>query len=148
MANQAFNKFVTGILTGAYNVGSGGDTIKASLHTSSFTPNIDSMDFFDDLTNEVSSSGSYTAGIAGGLTLANKTVAQDNTDNEGVFDADDMTITGFTGSFRYVVLRKDTGVAGTSPLICYYDNGSDITATAGTVTIAINSEGLINTTVV
>ena len=119
------------------------DTIKASFHTSSYVPNQDSDDFFDDATNEVSTSGSYTSGIAGGITLANKTVTADNTDNEGVFDADDLSVTTFTGTFQWIVLRKDTGVASTSPLICAIDITS-AAASAGTVTVTWAAEGILN----
>lgn len=44
------------------------DTIKISLHTSSYTPNLDTHDYFSDVTNEVSGTG-YTSG---GATLASK----------------------------------------------------------------------------
>jgi hypothetical protein len=46
------------------------DTIKVSLHTSSWTPNLDTNEVFSDATNEVSGTG-YTAG---GVTLASKTI--------------------------------------------------------------------------
>jgi hypothetical protein len=63
------------------------DTIKVMLVTSSYTPNQDTHDFKDDVTNEVAGAG-YAAG---GATLANETVTADNTDNEGVVDADDVS---------------------------------------------------------
>lgn len=142
MATVIYNSFKKKIMDGSIDLDT--DTIKASLHTSSYTPDADSHDFFDDVTSEVSSSGSYTAGAAGGITLASKTVTQDNTDNEGVFDAADLSITTFTGTFRYVVLRKDTGTASTSALIAAIDYGSDVSAVNGTVSIAWNSEGILN----
>jgi hypothetical protein len=141
MANIVYNSFKKKIMDGSIDLDT--DTIKASLHTSSYTPDADSHDFFDDLTNEVSSSGSYTAGISGGLTVANKAVTQDNTDDEGVFDGDDFSVTGFTGTFRWVVFRKDTGVAATSPLIGAVDLTS-VSATAGTVSLAQAAEGILN----
>lgn len=48
------------------------DTIKISLHTSSYTPNLDTHDFVDDLTNEVANGNGYTTG---GVTLGSKTAA-------------------------------------------------------------------------
>ncbi len=45
------------------------DTIKVSLHTSSYTPNLDTHDYADDLTNEVANGDGYTTG---GATLASK----------------------------------------------------------------------------
>lgn len=46
------------------------DTIKCALTTSTYTPNFDTHDFFDDVTNEVSGTG-YSAG---GATLASVAV--------------------------------------------------------------------------
>ena len=145
MANLVYNAYKTRQLGSASltPINFVSDTIKASFHTTSYTPDADAHDFFDDLTNEVSSSGSYTAGIAGGVTLTNKTVTQDNTDNEGAADCDDISVTTFTGTFRWVVLRKDTGVASTSPLIGAIDLTS-VAASAGTVTVTISAEGIIN----
>src|SRR3990167_5527457 len=139
MATIIYNSALKNILEGTIQLSV--DTIKASLHTTSYTPDADAHDFFDDLTNEVSTSGSYTAGIAGGMTIANKVFSQDNTDNEGVMDADDNSITTFTGTFRWIVLRKDTGTASTSPIICAIDVTS-ISATGGTVSIAWAAEGI------
>jgi hypothetical protein len=117
------------------------DTIKVALCSSSYTPNIDSHSFFSDITNEVSNSGTYSAG---GATLANKSTSQDNTDDEGVFDADDVTFTTATITARYAILYKDTGISSTSPLIGYVDFGADVTSTVGTFTIPWVSEGIIN----
>ena len=116
------------------------DTIKVALVTSSYTPDQDNHDYFDDITNEVTGTG-YTAG---GATLTNKSVTQDNTDNEGVFDADDVTWSNSTITARGAVLYKDTGTASTSPLICYFDFGEDKSSANGNFTIQWNSEGIIN----
>lgn len=118
------------------------DTIKLSLHSSSYTPNQDSHDFYDDVTNEVSASGSYSSG---GATLS-VTTSQDNTDDEGVFDATDVSFTSATITARYAVIYKSTGVSSTSPLICLIDFGSNQTVTSGTFNITFNSEGIINIT--
>lgn len=116
------------------------DTIKVALVTSSYTPDQDAHDFFDDVTNEVSGTG-YTAG---GASLANKVVSADNTDNEGVFDADDVSWTTSTITARGAVLYKSTGTASTSALICYLDFSTDKVSTAGTFTISWNAEGILN----
>lgn len=116
------------------------DTIKVALCTSSYTPNIDSHSFFSSITNEVSGGG-YTSG---GSTLSSKATSQDNTDNEGVFDAADISISSSTITARYAIIYKDTGVAGTSPLICYIDFGENKSSSAGTFGITWNSEGIIN----
>lgn len=145
LVSNAFKARIMGddaIIATAINLES--DTIKLSLHTSSFTPSADDDEFFDDVDNEVSSSGTYTAGIAGGYTLASKTVSTDDTDDEGVFDAADVSITGASITARYAVIRKDTGVASTSPIICVIDFGSNVTSTAGTFAITFAAEGILN----
>lgn len=116
------------------------DTIKVMLVTSSYTPDQDVHDFKDDITNEVSGTG-YTAG---GTALANKAVTADNTDNEGVFDADDVTWASSTITARGAVIYKDTGTPSTSPIICYIDFGSDKSSSAGNFTISWNAEGILN----
>ena len=151
MASAVFNSFLgrilgdSSIVTTAINLGS--DTVKLSLHTSTWTPDVDADDHFDDVDNEVASSGSYTTGIAGGYTLTTS-ISTDDTDNEGVFDATDVSITSATITARYAIIRKDTGTASTSPLVCYIDFGSNQTSTAGTFTITFATEGILNLTAV
>ena len=116
------------------------DTIRVALVTSSYTPNQDTHTDFDDVTNEVVGAG-Y---VADGEALANKTVTQDDTDNEGVFDADDVVWTTSTITARGAVVYKDTGTPSTSSLIAYIDFGTDKTSTVGTFTITWNAEGILN----
>lgn len=137
MADVIYNSAKTKLLNG--NIDLDTDTIKVALVTSSYTPDQDSHDFFDDVTDEVSGTG-YSGG---GAALANKTVTQDNTNNRGVFDADDATWTTSTITARGAVLYKDSGVASTSPLICYFDFTSDKSSTAGDFTIQWNASGIL-----
>lgn len=138
MADVIFNNFKKLIMNGGIDLDT--DTIKVALVTSSYTPDQDVHDFFDDVTNEVSGTG-YTAG---GATLGSAAVTADNTDNEGVFDAADTSWTTATITARAAVLYKSTGTASTSALIAYIDFGADKTSTAGTFTITWNSEGILN----
>lgn len=117
------------------------DTIKVMLLTNSHTQDQDNHEFIDDVSaNEVSGTG-YSAG---GATLANKAVTQDNTDNEGVFDADDVTWGSSSITARYAAIYKDTGTPGTSPIIAIIDFGSDKTSSSGNFTISWNAEGILN----
>jgi hypothetical protein len=100
MANAIYNSFKKDIMSGAIDLDT--DTIKVMLVTSSYTPNIDTHDFMDDVTNEVSGTG-YTAG---GAELASKTVTVDTTDDEGVFDAADLTWSTSTITARGAVLYR------------------------------------------
>lgn len=138
MADVIYNNFKKLIMNGGIDLDT--DTIKVALVTSSYTPDQDVHDFFDDVTNEVSGTG-YTAG---GATLGSVTVTADNTDNEGVFDAADTSWTTATITARAAVIYKSTGTASTSALIAYVDFGSDKVSTAGTFTISWNSEGILN----
>ncbi len=138
MADVIYNSFKMKIMDGSIDLDT--DTIKVMLVTSTYTPDQDLHDFKDDVTNEVTGTG-YTAG---GEALASKTVTQDNTDNEGVFDAADVTWSSSTITARAAVLYKDTGTASTSPLICYLDFGSDQSSSSGDFIIQWGSEGILN----
>lgn len=117
------------------------DTVKLMLLTSSYTPDVDADVFIDDISaNEVAASGTYSAG---GVTLT-KSSSTDDTDNEGVFDATDVAITGATITARYAAIYKDTGTPGTSPILAVIDFGSDQSSTAGTFTISFAAEGILN----
>ena len=139
MADVIFNSFKRDIMNGAIDLDT--DTIKVMLVTSSYTPDQDTHDKRDDVTNEVSGTG-YSAG---GSALANKAVTADNTDNEGVFDADDLTWSSSTITARGAVLYKSRGGASSADeLICYIDFGSDKISSAGNFTITWDAEGIIN----
>ena len=111
------------------------------LLTSSHTSDIDADVFIDDVSaNEVGASGTYSAG-GGTLTT---TCSTDDTDNEGVFDATDISFTSATITAQYAVIYKDTGTPGTSPIVCIIDFGTVTGSSAGTFTITFASEGIIN----
>ncbi len=105
-----------------------GDTLKAVLLTSTYTPDQDAHDFYNDLTNELSTGGGYTAG---GAALSNKTLSYDSATNRTRLKADPTTWgPGATfGPFRFLVVYKD---ATTDPLLLYVDFGTDISVANGT----------------
>lgn len=138
MANIIYNSFKKKIMDGSIDLDT--DTIKVALVTSDYTPSQDNHEDYADITNEVSGTG-YTAG---GATLANKAVTKDNTDNEGVFDADDVTWTSSTITARGAIVYKDSGTDATSWFICYFDFGSDKSSSSGDFKITWNSEGIVN----
>lgn len=120
------------------------DTIKVALATSSYTPDQDAHDYFNDITNEVSGTG-YTAG---GATLANKTVGYTSGTNTQKFDADDTSWATSTITARYAVIYDSTpGTAATNPLIGYVDFGADVSSTAAAFTIVWDSAGIFTITV-
>ena len=121
MANALYALGKEKILSGAINFVS--DTIKVALVKNTYPQNLTADDFYDDIS-------AYVIGTP--QTLGSKSVAL------GVFDAGDVTYTAVTAgdTLEGVVIYKDTGVAGTSPLLAYIDtitgfplatNGGDIT---------------------
>ncbi len=137
MANVIYNSFKKRIMDGSIDLDT--DTIKVGLVTDTYTPNQDTHEFYSDITNEVVGTG-YTAG---GKTLT-VTLSQDNTDNEGVFDAADVTWTTATITARGAFIYKDTGTASTSPLICLIDFTVDKTSTEDDFLVTWNAEGILN----
>lgn len=138
MSNIIYNAFKKNIMNGGIDLDT--DTIKVALVTSSYTPDQDTHEDFADVTNEVSGTG-YTAG---GAELANKAVTADNTDNEGVFDADDVSWADSTITARGAIVYKSTGIAANDLLICYIDFTEDKVSSGGTFSIAWAAEGILN----
>lgn len=100
------------------------DTVKIAFVTSGYTPDRGNHEFFSDITNEIAGSGGYTSG---GFALTGKAASYDATTREYRFDADDVNIAALTPSapFRYGIIYKDTGTAGTSILIALLNLGAD-----------------------
>lgn len=138
MASVIYNSAKRDLINGTIDLDS--NTIKVALVTSSYSPDIDAHDNYDDLTNEVANGNGYTTG---GETLANASVTADNTNDRAVFDAEDVTWSTATITARGAVIYKDTGTPSTSRLIAYIDFGSDKTSTAGDFTIAWSASGIL-----
>lgn len=137
MASLIYNSFRKKIMDGSIDLDT--DTIKVALVTSSYVPSQDNHDFFNDVTNEVSGTG-YSAG---GATLATKTVTQDDSNDRGVFDADDVSWATSTITARAAVIYKSTGVSSTSALIAYIDFSTDQTTSATTFRIEWSASGIL-----
>lgn len=136
MSNAMYNYTKVFTLNGSIDWDT--DTIHAILVTSTYTPNIDTHDYRNDITNEVTGTG-YTAG---GQALVSKTVTIDTTNDRAVFDSNDPQWTTATITARAVILAKTRGGASSADeLGGYWDFGSDITSTAGTFTVAVNAGG-------
>lgn len=121
------------------------DTIKVALLSSSYTPNQDAHDYYDDVSgSEVSGTG-YTAG---GATLTSKTITYDGANNVTVLDAADVTWAASSITARYAVVYDDSGAtAGQKALLGYVDFGSDQSSTSGNFTITWDSTGIFRFTV-
>lgn len=123
MANALYTKGKEKILSAAINFAT--DTIKVILVKNTYPQNLATDEFLSDV-------AAYRLNTDQSLT--GKTVAN------GAFDAGDSTWTAVTAgdTCEGVVIYKDTGVAGTSPLIAYIDtitgfplatNGGDVSVT-------------------
>lgn len=98
------------------------DTIKVSLHTSTYSPNQDTDQYFTSATNELATAGGYTAG---GAALTGKTLTYDGPSNTVRLKASDSTWSTATFTARIAVIRKDTGTGSTSHLLGWVDFGAD-----------------------
>lgn len=139
MASGVYNNFKAELMNKSYDLGSGGDTIKVALLNNSHAFTAENDVWTDVSANEISGTG-YTAG---GATLANQAVSIDDTDDEGVFDGDDVAWTTATFTAYHAVVYDDTV---TDDLILSIDFGGAQTVTSGTFTIQWNSEGILNLT--
>jgi hypothetical protein len=148
---QMFGKFGANALGGeagadAFMVDYISDTLKWSLHTNTYTPNIDTNEVFADATNELTTANGYTAG---GATAANKTVSYNATGNVTTFSHDDVSWTASGGDlvFRYAVHWRDST---TDPLIGMVDQtggASNFTLTNGnTYVLDITASGVFTAT--
>lgn len=106
MANAWYRKGAEKVLLAQVNFDT--DTIKARLVKNTYAQNLSTDEFISSVT-EITGSTDQT--------LANTSVT------DGVFDADDITFTAVPAgeTSEGVVIYKDTGVAGTSPLLMYID---------------------------
>lgn len=112
------------------------DTFRASMVSSSYTPNQDTDQYWSDVSaNEVGSAE----------TITNTAVTQDDTNDRAIWDCDDIQFTGFTGTFRYMVVYQWTGSASTSRLVRIIDlEGADVTLVNGTYDITIPAGGILS----
>lgn len=138
MADLIYDSFKRDIMDGTIDLDT--DTINIALVTSSYTAAATDDKWSDVSANEVTGTG-YTAK---GITLSGVSVSADGGDNEGVFDANDVTWSSSTITARGAVVFKDTGTASTSPLVCYIDFTSDKSSSANDFTITFDSEGILN----
>lgn len=140
-----YNNFKEQVMEGIFNLASGGDTIKATLHTS-YTPNIDTHTVWADTGVSSTEYGTGSGYTAGGKTLASQDVTQDNTNDRGVFDAADLTWASLgalsPATPGHCIIWDDTPTSPADPLICYFELGSTAT-NGGDYTLQFGANGII-----
>jgi hypothetical protein len=116
------------------------NTFKAMLVTSSYTPDKDSHDKLDDVTNEATGTG-YTAG---GET-STVTVTKDNTNDKVTIQFGAVSWSSSTITARGCVYYKSRGGASSADeLVAYNDFGSDVSSSGGTFSVAASTITLQN----
>jgi hypothetical protein len=122
MANAHYVKGKEKILSGAVNYPA--DTIKVALMKNTYPQDLANDEFFGPIS-------AYVVGTP--QTLTTKTITG------GAFDANDVTFLSVVAgdTLEGVVIYKDTGVAGTSPLLHYVDNitGFPLATNGGDITV-------------
>ena len=84
----------------------------------------------------------YLSDIPGGAIIGTSAAFTSKTDTLGILDADDPQWTSVSGAqCQAIVVYKDTGVSGTSPLIIYEDSASGLpfTPNGGNVTWTLDN---------
>jgi hypothetical protein len=116
----------------------GATNVKLSLHTSTYTPNYNTHDFFDDATNQLSAANGYSR-----QTLTNVALSHDATTDQIRLDFDDVQWTfSADQTWRYGVVAVDTGGAdSTDPLLLLLDWGTNQTVN-GVYTITLDATGI------
>lgn len=125
MANQLYQQGAAHLLGKSTQIDLLTDTIKILFYTGTFS---NSNEFVSDLT------GADIVARSSGL--AGKAVTN------GTFSANNITVSAVSGSaFAAVILYKDSGADGSSPLIAWYDI-STYTPTGADISVVFNASGL------
>ncbi len=127
MASQLFPKGAGHILGASTAVDMTANNIKILFYSAAITT---TWEFVSDLTG-----GSI---VARSGNLAGKTTTN------GVFDANDITVTSVSGSaFTHVILYADSGSDATSRLVSVFDVAS-FTPSGGDINVVFNASGLFS----
>jgi hypothetical protein len=124
MANALYALAKQKFLSGALDLTSA-DIKLVLVDTADYTVNLTTHEFLSDVPSG--------ARVATSSNFAGKSVTL------GVFDATDVVLSAVTGDVsEALVIYKDTGVAGTSPLIAYIDTATGLPATPNGTDITIS----------
>jgi len=130
------------------------DTIRVALLSDSvaYTPSIDSEQYVADVLDGGTTAQEFTGSGYSRQTLTGVSISQDNTDDEAVVDADDVTfptVDGDTvqGVLVYQQVGADDSTPGDDRLIGYYDGNDYPKAANGSdFVVEWSTEGVYNLT--
>lgn len=138
MASLVYNSAVDDMARGLIDFDT--DTFKALLVTSTYTPNKDTHDKRDDITNEVTGTG-YSAGG----TACAVTVTKDTANDKVVITLGAVSWASSTITARGCVYYKSRGGASSADeIVAYNDFGGDVSTTGGTFSVAASTITLQN----
>jgi hypothetical protein len=134
MANALYNLARQSFLSQNPSIDLDTDNIKVVL-VSGYAVNIATHQFLSDVT-----------GLGGGTIAATSGNLAGKSVTDGIFDATDVTFTAVPAGVAcgYLVIYKDTGAAGTSPLIAYIDTATNLAITPNGGDITIVWDGGVN----
>jgi len=138
MATLIYNSFFEDLARGDIDLDT--DTFKVLLTTLTYTENKDTHTKRSDVTNEVTGTG-YTAGGNTATITITKDTANDRLD---------VTLGGTTWPTSTITARKAVyyksrgGASSADELVAVIDNGSDVTSTGATFTLAASTLRLQN----
>lgn len=149
-----YDSFVENVMKGLIDLDLG--DIKVCLVTSAYTPSMDHEVLADALASpspEVAAVASPDNGYtAGGEALTTRTVTKIDSPFSVKLDADDLTWSNLTATFRYAIVYAKQSLgspAVTNPLIGYIlfnDAPDDVEVTGVDFTIKWNASGIISGT--
>lgn len=129
MTSALYPLYKQALLTQSPSVNMSSDTIKIAIVDKT-------ADYTYSAAHQFKSSVTSYAGSTD-QTMANKSTAL------GLYDCDDVTYTALaqssTKTVGALVIYKDTGTAGTSPLIAYIDGFTAITPNGGDIAVAFDN---------
>jgi hypothetical protein len=138
MASLIYNSAIDKLARGDIDFDT--NTFKAVLVTSAYSPNKDTHDFRDDVTNEVSGTGYTAGGVTSTVTVTSDTANDRVTIQFGAVSWASSTITA-----RGCVYYKSRGGASSADeLVAYADFGSNVSSSGGTFSVAASTITLQN----
>ena len=138
MASLIYNSAVDDMARGAIDFDT--DTFKVMLVTSTYTPNKDTHDKRDDVTNEVSGTGYTAGGVASACTVTKDTANDKVTLSFAAVSWATATITA-RGAVYY---KSRGGASSADELVAYVDFAGDVSSTGATFSLGSSTITLQN----
>lgn len=138
MASLIYNSCIDDMARGAIDFDT--DSFKVMLVTSTYTPNKDTHDKRDDVTNEVSGTGYTAGGVASVCTVTKDTANDKVTLSFAAVSWATATITA-RGAVYY---KSRGGASSADELVAYVDFAGDVSSTGATFSLGSSTITLQN----